>query len=275
MQRNNPAPAYNPNNANNDDQVAYIGGSKGFYDRNPGQLIDPASLYSDPNMGGGAKGGRQGPPQGERMVRGPNGNMYNPNELPSNLRMETGGDPRKSPNGRAVFADDYVLKPSDQGYMSNDLPRPMLTDVVPQFDRRGRADLAAREIVGDMRQGPGSGDEAVYAAGVEKYGAQYTNQDGTYNGNNYAKNNEDFQNRNMMRPQQQTSEVAQPLMNEADMPPLRHVNMSTNQQQVPQGIASLSNMRYGDSQRQQAFGNEQQRLLNQMNQFGLRPARGR
>ena len=216
------------------------------------------------------------PPQGGRMVRGPNGNMYNPNELPSNLRMETGGDPRKSPNGRAVFADDYALKPSDQGYMSNDLPRPMLTDVVPQFDRRGRADLAAREIVGDMRQGPGSGDGSDFRT---------------------------------MMPLQQTSEVAQPLMNEADMPPLRHVNMSTNQppqqalqageqarqqsaflglnaqqaedaarqasgqfmsqmqQQVPQGIASLSNMRYGDSQRQQAFGNEQQRLLNQMNRF--------
>jgi hypothetical protein len=43
--------------------------------------------------------------------------------------------------------------------------------------------------------------------------------------------------------------------------------MSQMQQQVPQGIASLSNMRYGDSQRQQAFGNEQQRLLNQMNRF--------
>jgi hypothetical protein len=114
------------------------------------------------------------PPRGGRMVRGPNGNMYSPNELPSNLRMQTGLDPRVdalrgasgAPN-RAVFADDYVLKPSDQGYMSNDLPRPM----------------------------------------------------------------------------------------------------STNQQQVPQGIASLSNMRYGDSQRQQAFGNEQQRLLNQMNRF--------
>ena len=234
------------------------------------------------------------------MIRGPNGNMYNPNELPSNLRMETGGDPRKSPNGRAVFADDYVLKPSDQGYMSNDLPRPMLTNIAPQFDRRGRQEppeireniensdnlrarqarnitaQPVREIVGNMRQGPGSGDGSDFRT---------------------------------MMPLQQTSEVAQPLMNEADMPPLRHVNMSTNQppqqalqageqarqqsaflglnaqqaedaarqasgqfmsqmqQQVPQGIASLSNMRYGDSQRQQAFGNEQQRLLNQMNRF--------
>jgi len=44
---------------------------------------------------------------------------------------------------------------------------------------------------------------------------------------------------------------------------------------TPQGLASLPNMRYDDSQRQQAFGNDQQRLLNQMNQFGLRPARGR
>jgi len=42
---------------------------------------------------------------------------------------------------------------------------------------------------------------------------------------------------------------------------------SNNMIPTPQGIASLSNMRYGDSQRQQAFGNEQQRLLNQMNRF--------
>tara|TARA_B110000977_G_C10943727_1_gene441854 strand:- start:77 stop:991 length:915 start_codon:yes stop_codon:yes gene_type:complete len=297
MQRNNPAPVYDPNEV---DTGIYRGGSKDFYDKNPGQKIGPPSLYSDPNMGGGAKGGRQGPPQGGRMIRGPNGNMYNPNELPSNLRMETGGDPRKSPNGRAVFADDYVLKPSDQGYMSNDLPRPMLTNIAPQFDRRGRQEppeireniensdnlrarqarnitaQPVREIVGNMRQGPGSGDGSDFRT---------------------------------MMPLQQTSEVAQPLMNEADMPPLRHVNMSTNQppqqalqageqarqqsaflglnaqqaedaarqasgqfmsqmqQQVPQGIASLSNMRYGDSQRQQAFGNEQQRLLNQMNRF--------
>jgi hypothetical protein len=167
MQRNNPAPAYNPNN---DDQVAYRGGSKGFYDRNPGQLLDPASLYSDPNMGGGAKGGIQGPPQGIPVA---------------------GHDDLRARQARNITA-------------------------VPQPPR----------------------DEAVYAAGVEKYGAQYTNQDGTYNGNNYAKNNEDFQkSRNIMRPPQQTGEVAQPLMNEADMPPLRHVD--TSRQQRAQGIASM------------------------------------
>ncbi len=41
-------PAYNSNEA---DTGIYQGGSKGFYDRNPGQLLDPASLYSDPNLG--------------------------------------------------------------------------------------------------------------------------------------------------------------------------------------------------------------------------------
>ncbi len=38
----------------------YQGGSKGFYDRNPGQLLDPASLYSDPNLGQ-PQGRDQGP----------------------------------------------------------------------------------------------------------------------------------------------------------------------------------------------------------------------
>ena len=41
-------PAYNSNEV---DTGIYQGGSKGFYDRNPGQLLDPASLYSDPNLG--------------------------------------------------------------------------------------------------------------------------------------------------------------------------------------------------------------------------------
>ena len=109
---------------------------------------------TDPNMGMGGKGGQLGPPQGGRMVRGPNGNMYNPNELPSNLRMETGGDPRKSPNGRAVFADDYALKPSDQGYMSNDLPRPMLTNVVPQMRTQGPESLRMQK------------DRALLASGI-------------------------------------------------------------------------------------------------------------
>jgi len=56
---------------------------------------------------------------------------------------------------------------------------------------------------GESNGGQPPRNEAVYEAGVEKYGAQYTNQDGTYNGENYAKNNEDFQNRNIMVPQQQ------------------------------------------------------------------------
>jgi hypothetical protein len=66
------------------------------------------------------------------MVRGPNGNMYNPNELPSNLRMAKPPMPRRAtaaefenqrvaPFSRAVFADDYALKPSDFGYASNEM----------------------------------------------------------------------------------------------------------------------------------------------------------
>ena len=68
------------------------------------------------------------------MVKGPNGNMYNPNELPSNMRMVqpdmTGRAPAAefehsgiAPFSRAVFADDYALKPSDQGYETTGLPK--------------------------------------------------------------------------------------------------------------------------------------------------------
>jgi hypothetical protein len=46
-----PASLYSdPNNdPNNDDQVAYLGGSKGFYDRNPGQLLDlhPCLIWAE------------------------------------------------------------------------------------------------------------------------------------------------------------------------------------------------------------------------------------
>jgi hypothetical protein len=72
MQRNNPAPAYNPNEV---DTGIYRGGSKGFYDRNPGQLLDPASLYSDPNMGSLGKNpitlGMPTPPQQTSEVAQP------------------------------------------------------------------------------------------------------------------------------------------------------------------------------------------------------------
>jgi len=87
------------------------------------------------------------------MVRGPNGNMYNPNELPSNLRLAKPPMPRRAtaaefenqrvaPFSRAVFADDYALKPSDFGYASNGrVPDPVfLTNnrVGVGFDSSGR-----------------------------------------------------------------------------------------------------------------------------------------
>ena len=86
------------------------------------------------------------------MVRGPNGNMYNPNELPSNLRMAkpARGMPTAAefqnrgiaPFSRAVFADDYALNPSDFGYQSNGrVPDPVgLTNnrVGVGFDSSGR-----------------------------------------------------------------------------------------------------------------------------------------
>ena len=85
------------------------------------------------------------------MVRGPNGNMYNPNELPSNLRMAkpARGMPTAAefqnrgiaPFSRAVFADDYALNPSDFGYQSNGrVPDPVgLTNnrVAHGFDSSG------------------------------------------------------------------------------------------------------------------------------------------
>ena len=80
----------------------------------------------------------------------------------------------------------------------------------PGGANRGLADLRGRGIVGDMRQGPGSGDGADFLAPSIST--------------------------TLMRPQQ-VSEVAQPLINEADMPPLRHVD--TSRQQRAQGIASM------------------------------------
>ena len=44
------------------------------------------------------------------MVRGPNGNMYNPNELPSNLRMakpDRAGMPLTEPESRSFFQSRF------------------------------------------------------------------------------------------------------------------------------------------------------------------------
>jgi hypothetical protein len=48
----------------------YRGGSKDFSDQNY-RKVDPSSLYSDPNMGGGAKGGRQPAPQDQATLPAP------------------------------------------------------------------------------------------------------------------------------------------------------------------------------------------------------------
>ena len=102
------------------------------------------------------------------MVRGPNGNMYNPNELPSNLRMakpDRGGPTAAefqregiAPFSRAVFADDYILKPSDQGYMSipsMGLPNPQLINNRQQQGNTGGGGLlggAFDNVLGQLPQ---------------------------------------------------------------------------------------------------------------------------
>ena len=51
------------------------------------------------------------PMQGNGLVRDPYGNMVDPNNLPDNMKLETG------PRGNTVrFADDYALQPGDPGY---------------------------------------------------------------------------------------------------------------------------------------------------------------
>ena len=58
------------------------------------------------------------PMQGNGLVRDPYGNMVDPNNLPDNMKLETG------PRGNTVrFADDYALQPSDPGYQSNGRPQ--------------------------------------------------------------------------------------------------------------------------------------------------------
>jgi len=62
---------------------------------------------------------------GGGLVRDPYGNMVDPNNLPDNMRLETG------PRGTTVrFADNYALQPGDPGYMTNDSNR-FYRDIVP------------------------------------------------------------------------------------------------------------------------------------------------
>lgn len=62
---------------------------------------------------------------GGGLVRDPYGNMVDPNNLPDNMRLETG------PRGTTVrFADDYALQPGDPGYQTNDSDR-FYRDIVP------------------------------------------------------------------------------------------------------------------------------------------------
>ena len=57
------------------------------------------------------------PMQGNGLVRDPYGNMVDPNNLPDNMKLETG------PRGTTVrFADDYALQPGDPGYRTNGRP---------------------------------------------------------------------------------------------------------------------------------------------------------
>ena len=116
-----------------DDQIAYRGGSKGFYDKNPGQLIDPASLYSDPNMGGGAKGGRQGPPE----IRE---NIENSNDLRA---RETARQQRNYYSGDNRFTQDQGLSMSRADDIVNQMGEmPMLS----QAESKARVNQANSEV---------------------------------------------------------------------------------------------------------------------------------
>ena len=56
-------------------------------------------------------------------VQGPNGNMYNINNLPSNMRMATPDSRSAFGNtAKAVFKNDYALQPGDLGYQSSNPP---------------------------------------------------------------------------------------------------------------------------------------------------------
>ncbi len=157
--------------------------SQGGGDQGPIGTGIPASDVPafDPSYNSGVAGGMQrygGSYSNPNMGRGIKGGIQGP------------------PRGRDVAGHDDLR--ARQARNLTAVPQPPL------------ADLRGRGIVGDMRQGKGSGDGADFLAPSISTA--------------------------LMRPQQ-ISEVAQPLINEADMPPLRHVEMSRPQR--AQGIASM------------------------------------
>ena len=103
------APPQNENQLKPEDYM----GRKNFVGRPP-QPVEP--IMAQPLVPGS---GNVPPMQNNGLIRDPNGNMVDPNNLPDNMVLEQ--DPNFGPSVR--FADDYVLQPSDQGYMSNDSGR--------------------------------------------------------------------------------------------------------------------------------------------------------
>jgi len=153
--------------------MAIQGAPRRIRGQNPNAQQMPAF---SPNDFGGQFGNMQIGGMGGMMVRGPNGNMYNPNELPSNLRMakpDRGGPTAAefqregiAPFSRAVFADDYILKPSDQGYMSipsMGLPNPQLINNRQQQGNMGGGGLLGGAF-GDSNPFSYSGSGYAYNA---------------------------------------------------------------------------------------------------------------
>jgi hypothetical protein len=119
MQANNPAPVSDPNMGNGGYTDPDINrGGQGLY--NPGQKLDPSSLYSDPNMGGGQLGqggGNAGdtttPPEGYSFTR-PQDGMYNAMMPsgggrwaygPEGQRIEVGGQQQPSQYNNSLYSD--------------------------------------------------------------------------------------------------------------------------------------------------------------------------
>jgi len=181
-----------------------------------GMDINPPRGGMGGSMGGG-EGGRNytDPTTGNEMYQPPMPTvpegMSQPMVMPPPINTAT-GQPNPFggfPDVRAAF-DANQEQMRGRGIGDNAGMQPPLP---PQLDSNRPVNLYS---VTDPNMGMGGKggqpprNEAVYEAGVEKYGAQYTNQDGTYNGENYGKNNEDFQNRNIRVPQQPSGPPAQP-----------------------------------------------------------------
>jgi len=179
-----------------------------------GMDINPPRGGMGGSMGGG-EGGRNytDPTTGNEMYQPPMPTvpegMSQPMVMPPPINTAT-GQPNPFggfPDVRAAF-DANQEQMRGRGIGDNAGMQPPLP---PQLDSNRPVNLYSDPNMGmGGKGGQPPRNEAVYEAGVEKYGAQYTNQDGTYNGENYGKNNEDFQNRNIRVPQQPSGPPAQP-----------------------------------------------------------------